>query len=354
MINRTLSAVFVVFFVTTVTFTQTTKELLKVTYQTITEEDVQELVSIIAHPVMGGRLTGTEAFDLVANILKRELRLAGFQPFEDDYFQHFVFSDRCDPSYEGISRNVVGWLPGERIDEVIIIGAHFDHLGTFGQRIYAGADDNASGTTGVLLLAKALGEIREKYGPMRRSIVIAFWGAEEKGLIGSKSFVNTKLMAGKLPFAYEDVVAVFNLDMIGRDFPDEPEGKEKIGVYAIPNPKDFNHDEFVRKSPQLAMMTFEANRLLNNLFVFTYDDRDASGRSQKFFKRSDQASFKKFGKQKPALFFSDHHYDHPDYHQITDIAEKIDPYKVASVSRLTLLITHMLATHETEPALIEY
>ena len=366
MIKRNLFAVFVVFFVTTIACTQATvglqiiasqtiteEELLSVAHQVITEEDAQGLVNIIAHQAMGGRLIGTDGFDLAAEFLKWELGQTGFQPIGDDYFQTFDYLLRPDYGYTRV-RNVIGWLPGERTDEVIVIGAHFDHVGTYQGRVYAGADDNASGTAGVLLIAKAFGELRKKYGPMRRSIVIALWGAEEKGLKGSKYFVNEELMTGKLPFDYEDIVAVFNLDMIGRDFPDEPEGKEKIGVYAVPKPKTFNQDEFLKTSPQLAIIMFEANRMLDNLFVFTYDDRNASGISGKSFSRSDQASFKKFGKQKPAIFFSDYRYDHPDYHRITDTAEKIDYFKLISVSKLTLLITHMLATHDTEPALIEY
>ncbi len=109
--------------------------------------------------------------------------------------------------------NVVGVLPGadpERRDELVVVGAHFDHLGGFegdGDTVFNGADDNASGTAGLLELAEAFAR-----GPRpARSLVFAGFSGEEKGLLGSKAL----LREGRLAAA--DVVFMLNLDMIGRN-----------------------------------------------------------------------------------------------------------------------------------------
>jgi len=117
------------------------------------------------------------------------------------------------------SENVVALLPGtdEKLkDEYVVVGAHFDHLGMGGpgsgsraldtMAIHNGADDNASGVATVIELAEKLASEKQH----RRSIIFAAFGAEEMGLIGSKTFT------GKPPVDLEKVVAMFNFDMVGR------------------------------------------------------------------------------------------------------------------------------------------
>lgn len=115
--------------------------------------------------------------------------------------------------------NVVGVLKGsdpEFSKEVVVIGAHYDHLGlgefaslgeTQGKEIHNGADDNASGTSGLLEVARVLAKHRTE---LKRSVVFLAFGAEEEGLIGSKFYVNHPL------FPLEETVAMLNMDMIGR------------------------------------------------------------------------------------------------------------------------------------------
>jgi aminopeptidase YwaD len=112
------------------------------------------------------------------------------------------------------ARNVVGYLPGsdpERRDEWIVIGGHHDHIGGYsgdGDTIYNGADDNASGTSGVLELAQAFAGAEQR---PRRSLVFATFSAEERGLLGSRALVEQ----GAIPM--DRVVFMLNLDMIGRN-----------------------------------------------------------------------------------------------------------------------------------------
>ncbi len=111
-------------------------------------------------------------------------------------------------------KNVVAYLPGEKRDEYVVIGAHYDHLGRGGigslspksNEIHNGADDNASGTTAMLELAS-----RFARGPTpERSLVFVAFTAEEEGLLGSQKFVE------QCPLPRSQIVAMLNLDMVGR------------------------------------------------------------------------------------------------------------------------------------------
>ncbi len=111
-------------------------------------------------------------------------------------------------------KNVVSLLPGtDKKDEFVVVSAHYDHVGTGnpvdGDGIYNGADDDATGTTAVVLLAEALAQ-----GPApRRSILFVCFSAEEKGLLGSAAFVE------RPPVPKEQIVANLNLEMLGRPEP---------------------------------------------------------------------------------------------------------------------------------------
>lgn len=105
-----------------------------------------------------------------------------------------------------LGRNVLARIEGENPNEVIVVGAHYDHLGTSDGYIYNGADDNASGTVGVMTLAKAFMASGVK---PKKTIIFAAWTGEEMGLLGSQYFVD------KYP-KKEELVLNLNLDMISR------------------------------------------------------------------------------------------------------------------------------------------
>lgn len=109
-------------------------------------------------------------------------------------------------------RNVLGIIPGKKSDEVILVGAHYDHLGMYDGYIYNGADDNASGTVGIMTLARALtasGETPEK------TIIFALWTGEEKGLLGSRYYT------GNPTVPLENIKMHINFDMISRFISDD-------------------------------------------------------------------------------------------------------------------------------------
>lgn len=114
-------------------------------------------------------------------------------------------------------RNIIGIIEGNKSDEIIAIGAHYDHMGMEDGYIWNGADDNASGTTGILTLAKALTATGKKPD---KTIVIALWSSEEVGLLGSRYFVRNHT------FPEKSIRLNLNFDMISRYI----SGENKKGV----------------------------------------------------------------------------------------------------------------------------
>ena len=221
-----------------------------------------------------------------------------------------------------ISRNVVALLPGadEKLkDELLIVGAHYDHIGIkknvpAGQdSIYNGADDNASGTAGVVLVATAFSQ--EKKRPDRSVLFMAFAG-EERGLYGSETYVANPL------FPLDKTVAMINLDMIGRNRVDS------LIVYGQYN------------APELWDLAARENRHIK--FRLSPGSRKESG-------GSDHMPFQQ--KKIPTLFF--HSGLHPDYHNVSDQVEKVNFGKLALAAKLCYRTVWQLANSSFRPVLHE-
>jgi hypothetical protein len=208
--------------------------------------------------------------------------------------------------------NVVGFIEGSDPvlkDEVLVIGAHYDHVGTMtgGKEgedvIFNGADDNASGTAGVMAIAKAFAEANKK---PRRSVLFILFTGEEKGLFGSRYYVKQPLMP------LEKTVAMINLDMIGRAKGDTVQA---IGA---------------GRSKALLEALNEANKQIK-LQLTNQEEMDFGG--------SDHAPF--LGKNIPVVFFFTG--IHEDYHQVSDEVEKIRADKAAQVARLAFILAWKIA-----------
>ena len=193
----------------------------------ITSEEVAGHITYLSSDEMKGRETGTAEEAAAANYIADEFRAYGLDPAgdEDTYFQTFTVnmsvldnphaSDDDSTADKRLAKNVAGLLQGTGdSEELIIIGAHYDHLGMgeFGSlssadepKIHNGADDNASGTAGVLELAEYFSENR----PETDILFLAFSG-EEMGLLGSQFYVDNPTVA------LENALAMINMDMIGR------------------------------------------------------------------------------------------------------------------------------------------
>jgi len=199
------------------------------------------------------------------------------------------------------AKNIAGKYPGKDSSHLFIVGAHYDHLGKRGSMIYNGADDNASGASGVLCLAKVLSE---SGFIAKQSVVFACWDAEEKGLLGSRFFVDS------FDGNYSNITHYINMDMISRSAPEDTLGCI-LSIGTRPE------DDFLRQT---------AERSNSNLTApFTLDLWDVTGHSG-----SDYGPFK--DKHIPVMtFFSGFH---DDYHSPADVYSKVDSDKMLRVLRL--------------------
>lgn len=210
---------------------------------------------------------------------------------------------RSGDSQEHVVENVAALWPGsdpELAHEVIILSAHYDHVGVDGEEIYNGADDNGSGTCGLLAIADALKE----YGPMRRSVLLLWVSGEEKGLKGSYAWT----IAPTLPEGYEPICNL-NIDMIGRNAHDS--------LLITPTKERPEYNDLVRMAEQLAPQ----------------EGFPTLGSCDEYWRRSDHMNFSENLGLPVAFLFSD---VHEDYHRPTDTIEKIDFDKIRRVTRLVL------------------
>ncbi|MDR8392882.1 M28 family peptidase [Aliifodinibius sp. S!AR15-10] len=194
----------------------------------IEPNDIKTHITFLASDSLRGRETGTRGEAIAANYIADFFQKYDLQPLGNGgtYFQPFTVnmdnvrnphgaSSSRDSGDVRLSRNVVGMIEGrEHPDTYIIIGAHYDHLGegTFGSlanrrrnQIHNGADDNASGTAGILELAQYFSN-----HPPQKSLVFTAFSGEEIGLLGSQYFVENSLV----PLI--QIQAMINLDMVGR------------------------------------------------------------------------------------------------------------------------------------------
>lgn len=222
--------------------------------------------------------------------------------------------------------NVVGKIEGSDPvlkDEYIGVGAHLDHLGNVNGTVYWGADDDGSGSTGVLQVAKALGTNPIK--PKRSVLLMAFYG-EEMGLLGSAFLANNP------PIKLENMVAELQMDMIGRDSYGAQNGDSRRIDKVEENRDTMRLVGSKRISTVLDDMLQESNKHIG--FKFKYDAEDV-------YTRSDHYNFASKGIP-IAFFFCGFT---PDYHQPTDTIEKINFDKIANTAKLVYLTVFKVADH---------
>ena len=191
--------------------------------------DMIETVAFLSSDDLGGRYPGTHGDTLASDYLVGKLRCLKLKPIVKGKKKRGYYHDFSYGKTEmRTTHNIVAVIPGtdKRLKhEYIVIASHYDHLGLGGKdsgsrrpdtlAVHPGADDNASGDAVVLQLARHFKKFRQP-----RSIIIAFFGAEEQGLVGSKFFLDWMKHADKrrinLPAEKDGIVAMVNLDMVGR------------------------------------------------------------------------------------------------------------------------------------------
>ncbi len=197
--------------------------------RSITEDAARAHVYFLADDLLEGRRAGERGSRIAKQYIISQMRQAGLKPFFESYEQpfeacavqklksgvrYFVEADSIAEIKKQVHRtmhlsNVLAVLPGKKTDEMVVVGAHLDHEGVYsdleGDKIYNGADDNASGVAAVLQIMKAF---VASGATLERTIVFAFWDGEEFGLLGSRYFTDN----------YKDMQKVkgyLNFDMVG-------------------------------------------------------------------------------------------------------------------------------------------
>ena len=300
---------------------------------TITEALIKRHVNVIADDSMLGRNTPSRGLEMTASYVAGQFKRLGLKPGGDSgsYIQRYQLtkpgpatgSGRTAPLPGGFdpnsAPNAVGILVGTDPvlrDEYVVVSAHMDHVGVNSANpkdsIWNGADDDASGTAGVLALAEALSQAAPK-----RSFIFLTVSGEEHGLWGSAWFTeNPPVPVGKM-------VANLNLDMIGRNW------KDSIVVIGV------EHSD-------LGATTLKVTAAHPELGLTTMRD---PWPHENFFGRSDHYNFARRGV--PALFFFNG--THEDYHQPSDSPDKIDAEKEARIVRLIYHIGLAVANAPDRP-----
>mgnify|MGYP003604977743 FL=1 len=273
-------------------------------YNAITAAELKTNLYVIAADDMEGRDTGSAGQKKAGVYIIEQYKKngIGFPAALGSYYQK-VPSEAMKKYGEALpdSENIMAYIEGsEKPDEVIVISGHYDHVGTKNGAVYNGADDDGSGTVAVMEIAQAFQEAKKKgYGP-KRSILFLHVTGEEHGLFGSEYYSDHPV------FPLANTVADLNIDMIGRD---DPENRGKQYVYVIGS-------EML--SSELKKINVAANEKSVNLELnYKYDDPKDP---QRLYYRSDHYNFAKHNI--PVAFFFDG--IHEDYHKPTDKPEKID------------------------------
>ncbi len=281
---------------------------LRAALESIQARALQANVDYLADDELEGRLPGTEGSRLAGEYLRERLEAMQLEPGGPDgsYFQPFA------PNYRNVLARIEGRDPDRR-QEYIVVGAHYDHVG-FGSRrmsrgevgkIHNGADDNASGCSAMLEVAAALKLLPE---PPRRSILFAFWDAEELGFFGSKHWRDHPTVP------LENVAASVMLDMVGRLRDDE------LFVFGS------------RTAPGFRRFLAEQNEELGFRLQFPWDVKANSDH------------YILFERNVPILLL--HTGVHDDYHTPRDVAAMVDSQGMQRVARYTFRAVYELAELE--------
>ena len=292
----------------------------------ISKNELERHLTIIAGDEMEGRKTGESGQKRAANYIRDFYKNIEIKPLSgtEDYFQHVpseamkrMFSPKLNDS-----ENVIAYIKGtEKPDEYIVLSAHYDHVGIANGEIYNGADDNGSGTTALMEIARILQTAHKNGNGPKRSVIFLHCTGEEYGLHGSRFFVNSKI----LPL--ENIVANLNVDMIGRkDLKYENTDTEYI--YLVGSD---------RLSTELHDLSEAMNKKYTKLHLdYAYNENN---HPEMIYYRSDHYNFAKFGI--PVIFY--YNGEHADYHQPTDTLDKIDFEQMRKRTQLIFTTTWELA-----------
>lgn len=226
---------------------------------------------------MKGRKVGSPENHTAALFIAARFKSLHLKSYSKDYLDSFTYTNKNNQEITGA--NVLAYIPGDS-DSVIVISAHFDHLGVINGEIYNGADDNASGTAGLLSIANYFSEHKPHH-----TLLFAAFDAEEESLKGSKAFVTNP------PVDLNKIIVDLNMDMISHN----DKGELYVcGTFQYPELKQY-------------LVSYKSAKML------TGHDDPKLGKDDWTY-QSDQGSFNK--RKIAFLYFGVE--DHKDYHKPTD------------------------------------
>ena len=265
--------------------------------------NLKQHISTLASAEFGGRKTGEKGQKLAAAYLAKyysDLKLEAPAGHED-YLQHIpveFFNGRSKDKGE----NVLAFMKGSKYpEEVLVLSAHYDHLGTKGEDIYFGADDDASGNAALMETARLFQKAKTEGKEPERSILFLHVCGEEIGLFGSKYYTSHPV------FPLQQTVVNMNVDMVGRI--DDKHKNDPDYVYLIGSDK---------LSKELHDLSEKINKETVNLELdYTYNNENDPNR---YYYRSDHYNFAM--NNIPVIFYFNG--THADYHKPTDTEDKIN------------------------------
>lgn len=295
---------------------------------TITPQELKQHLYIVASDDNQGRDTGTEGQKQAGKYLisQYEANKISFPPAAEGWYQRVPseFMARGFAPKLPDSENIWAFIKGsEKPEEIVVVSAHYDHVGTKNGEIYNGADDDGSGTVALLEIAEAF-KLAEKDGfKPKRSVLFLHVTGEEHGLHGSRYYSENPL------YPLENTVADINIDMIGRRDTLHPNTNNYI---------------YVIGSDRLSSELHEINENMNSKYTqleldYKYNDRKDP---ERIYYRSDHYNFAKKGV--PAIFFYNGY--HSDYHKPSDTPDKIEYDALAKRAQLAFALAWELANRD--------
>ncbi|MFV5695908.1 M28 family peptidase [Flavobacterium sp. LB3P122] len=298
---------------------------------TITASDLKTHLYIVAADSMEGRQTGSEGQKKAGVYLINQYKKNNvpFPKGATSYYQKIPASYLNAKRNENLSdsENIWAYIEGsEKPNEVLVISAHYDHVGIKDSEVYNGADDDGSGTVALLEIAQAFEKAKkEGHGP-KRSILFLHVTGEEHGLHGSRFYSENPL------FPIANTITDINIDMIGRR--DEAHANTNNYIYLI------GADRLSTDLDNICTIA-NAKYIKMDLDYKFNDPKDPNH----FYERSDHYNFAKHGI--PAVFLFNG--VHEDYHQKTDEVDKIEFDALAKRAQLAFVIAWELANRENRP-----
>lgn len=300
------------------------KEYLK----SIDIESLKDNLFAIASDAMQGRETGSEGQKKAGNYIIEQYKSRGisFPKGATSYYQKVPADFMNKQHNENLpdSENIWAFIEGsETPDEIVVVSAHYDHVGVKNGEVYNGADDDGSGTVALIEIAKAFQKAKNAGNGPKRSILILHVTGEEHGLHGSRYYTENPL------FPLKNTVADVNIDMIGRRDDLHPDTNNYVYLIGA----DYLSSELATICETMN------NKYINTKLDYKFNDRKDPNR---FYYRSDHYNFAKNGI--PSVFIFNG--VHADYHKASDEVDKIEFDTLTKRTQLAFTIAWELANRE--------